>query len=263
MSNPHGEHVWYELITPDPDASQRFYESVHGWTVKPSGQGDMDYRLAAAPDGDDVAGIMKQPEGMPGGATWIGYIGVDDVDAAAEKIIAAGGTMHMPPTTMDGVGRMAMLSDPQNAMFYVMRGESSDASRAFCQGSGNEAFPGHFVWNELTAEDRDAALAFYQGQFGWTQDGAMPMGDLGEYRFIRGPRVMLGALMGTLSGAPAGWIYYVETTDIDGAVERLTQGGGSVVQGPDEIPGGSYSVVATDPHGAVFGVVGPRVGTGA
>jgi uncharacterized protein len=255
MTNRHGEWVWFELLTPDPDAAQRFYTDVIGWTAKSSGMPGIDYRLLSAADGE-VAGLMQQPEGMGAGPSWLGYLGVDDVDGSVKAIEQAGGATHMPATTMPGVGRMAMVADPQGVPFYVMRGESDEASTAFREPG--EGSVGHTVWCELSAPDPDKALAFYRGAFGWGQEGGMPMGELGEYRFLQAGDVGFAAVMGVMPGGAPGWQFYFHTPDIDAAANRVRDGGGTIVQEPMEIPGGDYALVARDPQGAGFGLVGPR-----
>ena len=202
MANPHGSFIWFALITADPDAAGTFYTSVAGWSVSRPQMEGMDYRILSAPDGEGVGGIMRRPEGMPGGARWFGYIAADDVDAAAAEVTAAGGTVHMPPSIIEGVGRLAMVADPQGAPFYLMRGASDQNSRAFV---GGEHMPdGHVVWCELSAPDPDAALAFYQGRFGWRQEGGMPMGEFGEYRFLQAGEETIGALMPVMPGGRPG-----------------------------------------------------------
>ena len=255
MTNPHGTPIWYELMTSDPDAAQAFYTDVIGWTVGSfpgAPDGPVDYRIFSAADGEGVGGMMKSPEGGPPPG-WFGYIGVDDVDAAVDRISAAGGTVCMPPTTLEGVGRMAMVADPQGVTFYVMKGASSEASTAF-----KRMAPGHGEWNELQTSDDQAALAFYGDQFGWTKDGAMPMGDMGEYSFLSHGGGMIGAVMKAPPGERPGWNYFFRVGDIDQAKQRIETGGGSIRQGPIQVPGGDYVIYAADPQGATFGVVGSR-----
>lgn len=262
MTNRHGTPIWYELLTSDADAGEAFYHRVVGWSRAPSppAAGGMDYRIQAAPDGEAVAGLMKMPDGMGSGPAWMTYFGVDDVDAAVAAIAAAGGSIHMPATTMEGIGRMAMAADPWGASFYVMRGESDEDSTSFLQSC--DARPGHAVWNELTTPAQDEAIAFYAEQFGWTQDGAMPMGPLGDYKFLKSGDDAIGAAMGPAPNGRPGWQPYFMADDIDAAMMRLKDAGGSLVQGPDEIPGGGFAVVADDPQGARFGLVGDRKAQG-
>ncbi|WP_294321387.1 VOC family protein [uncultured Sphingomonas sp.] len=253
--NRHGDFIWYELLTRDIDAAAAFYGEVIGWTVQDSGTPGIDYRLFVAPDGQPVAGLMAMPDAMPA-PLWLGYVAVDDVDVATADFVAAGAMQHMPPTTMPGVGRMAMLTDPQHAALYIMRSEGTETSTVF--QAADRATPGHFVWNQLTAADPDAAIAFYVDRFGWRQEGSMPMGTWGDYKFLLSGDTAIGAAMGMVPGGQAGWQFYTHVADIDAAAARIVAGGGTVLQGPDQIPGGSFSVVAVDPMGARFGLVGAR-----
>jgi uncharacterized protein len=257
MANSPGSFVWYELFTPDADAAQRFYADVVGWTVHPSQVPGMDYRVVESPEGDAVGGLMQPPPGIEGPTTWRGYVEVADVDAAVADITGAGGAVHLPPMDVPNVGRLAMLADPQGATFYVIA-SSGPPARAF--QASDQATPGHATWNELAAPDPAAAIAFYADRFGWRQEGAMPMGPLGDYQFLHHGDVVIGAAMPVVMKARPGWQVYFHVADIDAAADRLKAGGGSVIQGPDQIPGGHYAVVAEDPAGARFGLVGPRVG---
>ena len=110
MPNKHGDFIWYELLTTDPDAAAVFYGSVLGWDVNDSGQAGMDYRLLSI-GGSDIGGLMAlPPDALEAGMRpiWLGYIGVEDVDVAIDGITAAGGTVHMPATDIPGVGRLAL-----------------------------------------------------------------------------------------------------------------------------------------------------------
>lgn len=267
MSNQHGDFIWYELLTSDADAAGDFYDKVVGWTSKPSGQTDVDYRFFSSGDGtnmaDGVGGYMAiTPDMAEHGArpAWIGYIGVDDVDASVASIKAAGGAELMPAMDLPGVGRMAMVADPQGALFYVMRGESDEESHSFAA-----EYPkvGHCAWNELSTTDPDGAKSFYGQQFGWTKDGEMDMGPMGKYEFLRasGGRFALGAVMPKMPDMPmSAWTFYFRVPDIDAAAATTRGLGGTLFMEPMEIPGGDYSFTAMDPHGAAFGIVGPRLG---
>lgn len=258
MANRHGTPIWYEIVTPDADAAERFYGAVLGWQSEraPAIPGmEMDYRLASA-NGTGVAGLMQGPAGQAMQPGWLVYFGVDDVDRSVDEAQAAGASVHMPPSDIPGVGRLAFLADPQGAMFYLMRGTSDEDSRAF--QCGERVPQGHAVWNELTAPDPDAAIAFYGALLGLRKEGAMPMGELGEYSFIHIGPDCIGAVMGKVPNGRPGWQVYFSVDNIDAAVDRLTQASGRAVQGPDEIPGGAFALVAEDDQGARFGLVGPR-----
>ena len=260
MANNHGDFIWYELLTSDLDAALAFYRPVVGWDAAGSGFDGMDYRILSMPDGAVAGAMAISGEMEAGGArpAWLGYVGVDDVDAAVADVAAAGGAVHMPAATMDGVGRMALLADPQGAAFYVMRGESDETSLSFAWDKPRH---GHCAWNELATSDPAAAKDFYAGRFGWTKDGEMEMGPLGTYKFLRSAGGMFGAVMPKMPEMPVtAWTYYFRVPDIDAAQQAVTAGGGTVVQPPIEVPGGDWSMVAIDPQGAAFGLVGARAG---
>lgn len=254
MPNSDGDYIWYELLSSDPDAAADFYGKVVGWTVRDAGMGgDMDYRLFSAPDAD-IGGLMKMPDGMPSGPTWLGYVGVSDVDAAAAKVTELGGAVHMPPADIPGVGRFAMVADPQGVAFYVMRGDSEEKSTAF-QPMAN----GHCGWNELSTSDQAGALDFYGRLFGWKKGDAMPMDEMGDYRFIHHHDEMIGAVMNRpKDGPPSRWTYVFRVPGVEAAAERIRENGGSVTFGPVEVPGGDWVINAVDPQGAMFGLFGPK-----
>jgi uncharacterized protein len=265
MANNHGDFIWYELLTSDADAAGDFYGKVVGWTSASSGQPGVDYRFFSSGDGSDmqdgVGGYMAiTPEMAQGGArpAWIGYIAVDDVDARAAAITDAGGNVLMPAMDLEGVGRMAMVADPQGAPFYIMKGASDDTSYSF---ASTDPKVGHCAWNELSTTDPEAAKSFYGGTFGWVQDGDMDMGPLGKYEFWWDGerRFMLGAVMPKMPEMPvSAWSFYFRVPDIDAAVETIKTNGGTLLMEPIEIPGGDFSLNALDPQGAAFGLVGAR-----
>ncbi|RYY36974.1 MAG: VOC family protein, partial [Sphingomonadales bacterium] len=131
MTNPQGSWIWYELMTPDAQASRAFYEAVVGWRIDADSYapGGAEYRILHAGDGDVGGMLTLGPDMIAGGAKagWLGYVGVDNVDASVERLKAAGGSVHVPPTDIPGVGRFAMVADPQGIVFYIMRGASPES----------------------------------------------------------------------------------------------------------------------------------------
>ncbi|MGE0860754.1 MAG: VOC family protein [Gammaproteobacteria bacterium] len=260
----HGKFIWYELMTRDPQAASTFYHAVVGWRIAPVPDptaSEVDYRLIGRDDGGTAGGALTLTAAMEAGGarpTWLGYLCVDDVDAVLAAMHDDGATVLMPPMDLP-VGRIALLSDPQGAAFYVMRpippaGADTAASDVFSHDR-----PGHVRWNELATSDPAAAVAFYTRHFGWAQPGAMEMGELGQYRFLEREGQMLGAVMPNTPTQPdPAWLFYIGVPDIDRAVAAVTRQGGTLCQAPLEIPGGEFAALARDPQGAAFGLVGPR-----
>lgn len=248
MPNPHGDFIWYELLTRDHSAAKRFYDVAVGWDIEPIASNPMDYRMIRAPQGN-AGGVMQLNQQMrEHGArpTWLGYVGVDDVDDTARKAQDAGGNLLMEPFDVEDVGRIAMLSDPSGAPFYVMRGASDGTSDAFAPGK-----VGHCAWNELVAGDLQQAKDFYLPLFGWTLGDVMPMGPMGDYQFIEHGGRMIGAMFAP-GDRPAAWRFCFRTGDLERSIEAVNTGGGKVLFGPTEVPGGGLIIQATDPDGAFF-----------
>lgn len=260
MANHHGDFIWYELMTTDADAAQDFYAGLVGWSFSDSGQDGMDYRMFRK-DGTEVGGLMPLTQDMlDGGAQplWAGYIGVDDVDATAAEITAAGGTVTMEPQDIPDVGRFAFVADPQGVPFYIMRGSSDEPSESFALGTPRE---GHCAWTELATADLPTAESFYERVFGWAKGDTMDMGEMGPYDMYRNPphENMLGAMMGKPEAMPVSlWSYYFRVPDIDAAADYTKANGGQVLNGPMEIPGGEFVFAGLDPQGAMFSLLGKR-----
>ena len=84
---------------------------------------------------------------------------------------------------------------------------------------------------------------------------------MGKYEFWKDAdgRFALGAVMPKMPQLPVSmWQYYFRVADIDAAVAAITANGGQMMLEPAPIPGGEFSIVAMDPQGAAFGLVGPR-----
>lgn len=261
-----GAFIWYELMTPDAVGAKAFYDAVVGWDIDSASAvpGDIDYRMIKRSDGGNAGGLLVlSPDMVAGGgrAGWYGYIHVPDVDAAAATLTESGGSVHMGPNDMPGVGRMAMVADPWGAAFYLMTPTPPPHDPDAKSDVFDYTKPQHVRWNELQTDDQAGAVALYHRLFGWNQDGAMPMGELGDYLFIGRQGGMIGAIMPRMKEAPGSlWSYYIGVEDIDRAVATARERGGQIVQEPIEIPGGEFSAMGIDPQGAPFGLVGPRKG---
>jgi predicted enzyme related to lactoylglutathione lyase len=253
MTNKHGDFVWYELMSPDADASSAFYRAVIGWHIdNPKGDG-FDYREIRAGEAYIGGLLALTPDMTAGGArpAWVGYIAVDDVDASVTGIEKAGGRLCMPARDLEGVGRFAMMFDPQGAIFYVMTSATDDTSHACSEDKG------HCSWNELATSDQPGALDFYTHQFGWGLGGVMDMGPGNTYQAITHGGREMGAIYKRPPEMPVtAWTYYFRVPDIEAATDRVKAKGGQVVNGPTPVSDGDWVVNGVDPQGAFFALVG-------
>ncbi len=205
----------------------------------------------------NAAGLMTLPkEACDAGARpgWIGYVGVDDMDKALAHLARAGGMVHRPATDIPGIGRFAVVADPQGAVFSLFQPTPPGAPAAPQPNT-----PGAIGWHELMAADGDKAFAFYAELFGWTRDEAIDMGPMGRYQLFAVDGKAIGGMMTKPAEVPMPfWGYYFQVDGIGPALERLKAGGAHVANGPMEVPGGSWVLQAIDPQGAMFALVGPK-----
>lgn len=244
-----GRHVWSELMTTDTSKAETFYDRVVGWTSEPAPGSPTPYTRFKRGGETGVAGLMARPAGMNMPPFWSMYIAVPNLDEAVAHVKRLGGSELSGVIVVPTVGRLQMLKDPQGAAFYVIQPEP----RASAPDSDPE--PGDASWLELTTTDAPAAMRFYQEIFGWQPSDALDMGEMGQYHmFNRGPR-MIGGMMNqpkNMAGMPPVWGIYFLVSDIHAAADRVTANGGTILNGPMEVPGGDMIVNAQDPQGAAF-----------
>jgi predicted enzyme related to lactoylglutathione lyase len=244
--------VWYELQTSAVEAAKTFYRKVLGWDLQDMPMQGGTYTIFNV-DGAGVGGLMQLT--APGVAPfWSPYIEVDDVDAGAAKVGQLGGEIRVPPMDIPNVGRFAVVADPQGSHFNLFKSLNSGTPGISLQ-------PGKVGWHELHAKDWESALKFYEAMFGWKKSERHDMGPMGIYQIfdIEGSRA--GAAFNSPAAGNGGyWLLYFNVADIDTAHRLLGEAGGTVLNGPMQVPGGSWIIQAADPQGAQFALFGPRKG---
>jgi predicted enzyme related to lactoylglutathione lyase len=245
--------VWYELMTSDPKAAEDFYKYVVGWSARDAGMPNFPYTLFSAGD-ELIAGMMAlSKEACEAGVrpAWLGYVGVDDVDGFAQRATRAGAKIHHGPEDIPGVGRFAVLADPQGAVFALFKASTPSPSPALMK-------PGHIGWHELHASDGARAFEFYSGLLGWGKGEAMNMGPIGIYQLFNAGGPAIGGMFTKPPHEPTPhWLYYFSVPAIEDAVARVKEKSGKVTNGPTEVPGGAFIIHGLDPQGAMFALVAP------
>jgi len=243
----HGQFIWYELTTPDVDAAKKFYPRFTGWGTQPF---DNDYTMWTT-GGVPIAGIfrltdeMRQQDVPP---SWMPYIESNDVDGTVNQAVSLGGRIMNGPGDIPGVGRYAVVQDPQGAVFGVYR--SSNVSRAW----DGTPVVGRFSWHELMTTDYERAFEFYRALFGWEKTGEMDMGG-GQMYFMYGKEgKMYGGMFNRppeMAGMHPFWLVYIHVKDVGKAVALATKAGATIQRPQMDIPGGSIAILG-DPQGAAF-----------
>jgi predicted enzyme related to lactoylglutathione lyase len=255
MSGSRGGFVWYELATTDIEAAKHFYIGLLGWSAQNAAGAHGTYSIfskASVP----VGGVMGLPDEArqagfrPG---WLGYVGTDDVDEAAQRVEQLGGAVHVPPQDIPDVSRICVIVDPQTATIGLLKWHKPEQAPP-----ANLQSPGGIGWHELLASDWESVWPFYAELLGWKKADA-ETGEIGTYQlFSAGGETIGGMINKPASVATPFWLYYFTVADIDIARKRVQEGGGAILNGPIEILAGRWILQCTDPQGAIFALVGKR-----
>ena len=247
VKHPFGTVSWFDLMSPDPAKAREFYAGLFGWTYQVGGPEMGGYAMAQV-DGKNASGIGQLPPKAPSPSVWTAYFQVENADATARAITAAGGTIMMPVMDVMDAGRMAIAIDPSGAPFGLWQ----PMQHTGAQVVGTHGAMG---WQEVHTRDAAAAREFYakvfalevvkvEGMDYWLlQRGATHHG--GVYNDTRMP-----------ASTPPHWLVYFDVAGTDAAIAKATATGGKVLVGASDTPHGRMAVLA-DPFGAVFAVIQP------
>jgi hypothetical protein len=251
LSTVLGRPLWYELMTTDMKSAEAFYASVIGWTPVPFAGASEPYTMFNRGGDTGVAGVMARPADVQAPPFWAMYIGVPRLEDANAHIMRLGGRECSPVITVPNIGRMQMMMDPQGAAFYTFEPSSSEQTPETAPEVGEAS------WHELMATDAPAAMQFYNAVFGWQPGDTMDMGPAGTYYLFNRSQGAIGGMMNkpaTMANVPPHWQIYFRVPDVHAAAARITAGGGTVINGPMQVPDGDWILNALDPQGAVFGL---------
>jgi uncharacterized protein len=122
ISGVAGTLCWADLSTPDPQRASLFYSDLFGWKIVKEDE-DPSHNYIHIVNGEEFIGGIppaahRNPTTPP---HWLPYFAVTDCDVTAAKAKQLGATFHLAPMTMENVGRMAVLADPQGAVFAIFQ----------------------------------------------------------------------------------------------------------------------------------------------
>ena len=263
-----GVPCWIDTAQSDPEAAVAFYGDLFGWQFEDVMPADSPLRYHIARlGGGDVAAVGSLPEDGPKRAAWNTYVWVQDAEATADRVRAAGGSVLREPRDVGDWGRMAVFADPAGAWFSVWQARSH-------RGAAVVNEPGSLNFNDLHTRDVEGAQSFYGAVFGWEildvgGGSAWALPGYGDFLERRRPGTREGmASMGaperfedvvaSIAAIPddqpdvaAHWGLTFAVDDADAVAARAAELGGRVVVAPFDAPWVRMTVIA-DPQGATF-----------
>jgi uncharacterized protein len=285
-----GVPCWVDASEPDPKAAVEFYGGLFGWefedVMPPGPEGNYFiarheaasssiFDVSGASRRGDVAAVRSIPEAAPPAAMWNTYFWVDNADDCATKVREAGGDIVREPFDFMDACRMAVVTDPEGAVFGIWDAKEHKGARLV-----ND--PGAVVFNGLNTRDVEGARSFYGSVFGW-QTGAIGGGAEGwtlpgygdwlereHHPQLRKKMVQAGApegfedVVGSIipiaddqPETPPHWSVTFATDDADATARKASELGGQVIVPPFDAPWSTstYTIRITvigDPQGATF-----------
>ncbi|WP_425308053.1 VOC family protein [Ammonicoccus fulvus] len=243
---PNGIPCWADITVTDIDRSKQFYADVFGWEYGPSGPEFGGYTNAQV-GGRTVAGMAPPMEGWEDQSAWVVYLATDDVAAAHEAVIAAGGKPIMEPMEVGPFGHMGLWLDPTGALFG---GWQAKEHVGFAVTEVN----GTVAWVDLMSADFEKAKEFYANAFGFTYEA---MGE--DYAMFRSPArpEEPGGGMGAAGEGTPGWNVCFWADDLEGTLAKIGDAGGQVLGDIVDFEFGRFAPVA-GPDGEVFVIYNPN-----
>ena len=247
-----GKFAWAELVTTDPDAVVNFYTKTFGWTARKADHGPEGYTLlfnAGRPVGGVAYRKADPGSKAPGGARWVGFISVTDINQAVAAVTAASGHTLVAPHQVAGRGWQAVVTDAEGSVFGLIVTDAGDAAKA-------KVADNDWAWVQLLANRPADAAAFYEKALGYivTDDARTTRTD--DF-LLTHDGVTYAGLTPLPEGRSArgGWLGYVKVAEVQATVDAAKALGAHVLFAPQTVPGAMQVAIITDPLGGAIGLV--------
>ncbi|WP_443053823.1 VOC family protein [Streptomyces sp. NBC_00670] len=227
-----GVPCWIEVQLSDVEAGRRFYGELFGWSFEAAPDG----AVWACRDGDSVAALVPKGDGrMP--TVWTVYFAAPDLSALTGRVRSAGGQVITGPSAVDTLGVMALVADPEGAVFGLWQPGTH-------AGFARRHEPGTFTWAELYTRDTGAANDFYAGLFHDALFGPGAAPDFGRAAVadVFPPEM------------PPHFLVHFGVGDVEKTLAGVHRLGGRTQAGPFGTSYGTVAVV-TDNQGASFALL--------
>jgi len=236
-----GFFCWYDLYTDRLDDAKSFYGELFGWTYRTDTSGETPYHIINDTH-CDTGGMCTVPEAPP---VWQTYVTVEDIDGTIETAKAHGGALIHGPFDAKGVGRMALMTDPEGAHIWGIQ-----LNTPMPEPPGIPKH-GQFCWRTLMTRDLKPALAFYNAVFGWTAQTMDAGGGVSTTGFMNEGMPVGGVNVADPNDpTPSHWAVAIATDDINATLAKASELGATTVVPVMPIGEMGLFCVVQDPVGA-------------
>lgn len=241
-----GKFVWYDLYTDDIDACVLFYKQLFAWSFQDTRNPNVKTILReGSPIGDAV--YMEPLKKEVKESRWLGYISVPDVNGVSMAAQENQGRLYSKPKNSPNRGRVAVVVDPQGAIFGIMKATGGDPI-------DQAGLDNLWMGSELWALDKSEAISFYKGVIGY-ETMQVDMGENGQYTFLTtGEKARAGVVEITWEHIKPAWLPYISVADVVEVADKVEALGGKLLVAPNpDIRDENVAIIA-DPSGAVFAI---------
>lgn len=246
-----GKFVWADLLTNDLPGARRFYGELLGWEWRWVSEGSQTPYGIFYKDGEAVAGVayVDPPEIEETYARWVHYLSVEDVAAATSEAEQRGGHTLLPRHDVAQRGEFAVLADPEDAPFGILRSSSGDPPDF-------RARVGEWLWIGLFSRDAKAAASFYASTFGYEIHAPRDDSEVLDIVLAESGHSRAGiAELSPGSASKPIWLGYVRVDDVGAALEKTRSLSGKVIYAPPDGELAGVLAIIEDPLGAPIGLL--------
>ena len=241
-----GRFVWADLVSDEAAKAVEFYQGLLGWSIQKVGE---NYYVASN-NGVRVAGIAQHNGEAGDGSTtqWVSYISSTDIDNVIRHAIRNGGEIVKEAQMLEGRGEYALLSDPEGAMFGVLRSEYGDPVDHVSEY-------GEWVWQELWASNPIELAEFYVG-LGYTILENWQTEEVGDDIVLEAGGFARGSIVSKIDvEQPSAWLPYLRVSNVEDSIARTQELGGQVIMNSADLSSSYPVAVIVDPSGGVVALI--------
>ena len=243
-----GKFVWFDLFTNDLKSASHFYEELFGWSFYPAESGRKRVNtitLEGIPIGNAIQ--IKQRKNKVRKSRWLSYMSVENVDASVKLVEQNHGTVFMRPKELPNRGRVAVVKDPQGAVFAMITASGGDPP-------DKGIMKNFWMGSELWTSNVDSAMDFYHSLVGYKKE-LVEVGTGSKYcLLVKDGQLRAGMVNIPRDDIKPNWVPYIAVEDVMAVAQKAKQLGGILLIEPDKKVREGMLAIISDPTGAVFAV---------